>query len=75
MRIRFSKHALERIVERFPGVLDALTRIIERALCDRRATGRHVRREVEGVIDGRRVRVVLVGKLTSVLTVITAMWC
>ena len=54
MRIRFSKHALQRIRERFPGMLDALTRIIERALCDQHATGRYVGAVVQGVIDGRR---------------------
>lgn len=75
MTVRFSPHAIKRLLERFRQFPDRIARIIESGL-PRPGTSRakQSRWLVHGVIEGRWVRLVLTEDRPGFFTVITGMW-
>jgi hypothetical protein len=75
MTIKFSRHAVERLQERFSGRMARLTKVIESGLCQKRAVltakGYWC---LDGVVNGMPVRVICAEPHTNEFVVITAMW-
>ena len=75
MTVTFSRHALERLEQRFSGTTRRLVQIIEAELTNpRNIPLSGSRRVVEGRIGTQPVRVVLDENARDVFTVVTAMW-
>ncbi len=75
MEVRFTKHAIQRLKQRFPTTIDQLIRILDQGL--RTQNWIFVQdhsRAIDGTIHGRPVRVVFMKGLLGGVTVITAMW-
>ena len=76
MDVRFSRHAIQRLKERFTGVMSSVTSVIELGIREQYTNpAPSVRREIEGFVRGRPVRVVVAREATGVFKVVTAMWC
>lgn len=75
MHVRFSAHAIQRLRQRFSGMVGELLPLIERALFEGVAQPdgpRHAK--AEGMIRRRRARVILALDQAETVTVVTAMW-
>jgi len=75
MNVKFSKHAVQRLRERFPRAIVSLVQIIERGLFNGWASPLpNEQWSLEGTIGHRPVRVVVADAKGGVVTVITAYW-
>ncbi len=76
MSVRFSRHAASRLRERFPGnIILQLIEVMEEGLF-RQAAEPVVggRWKVEGLIDGRRARVIFIEDQPGMFIIVTVMW-
>lgn len=75
MNVRFSKHAILRLAQRFNGHAAHLAEILERGIFEKGARSAHsLRWSVDGVINAKPVRVVFVEEGLGEFTILTAMW-
>lgn len=75
MEVRFTKHAIRRLKQRFPTTIDQLIRILDHGLRTQSWISVHDDSQaIDGTIYGRPVRVVFMKGLLGGVTVITAMW-
>ena len=75
MNIRFTKHALKRIRERFAFCIEELVKVIDHALSQNSwiyAEGQ--RKAIEGSVRGNRIRVIYQIGLLGQVTIVTVMW-
>lgn len=75
MTVKFSKHAVQRLNERFANTAAHLVQIIEAGLFRGWASPLpNSRWSVDGMIGHRRVRIVVTDIRRGVITVVTAYW-
>lgn len=75
MTVRFSSHAVHRLLERFGGAFRGLIEVVERGVFENGAEPAPLARwKVEGNIGFRAVRVVFAEVAPGDFVIVTAMW-
>jgi hypothetical protein len=75
MDVRFSRHAVQRLRERFRGDIDQLIAVVVRGIFEKGAEPAPAARwAVVGLIKGKPVKVVFVEEVIGEFRIVTAMW-
>ena len=74
--MRFTRHAAERLTQRFGGSVEGLIEVVERGIYEKGAEpAPESCWKVEGFVEGRPARVVYSEPALGEIKIVTVMWC